>query len=73
VYFIFCDTLYYLISHSHPLWTLEPTWPIKTRLVALFGEFIVFAITVLFYRKVSLTPSVLGLVDSIVGVNLYRS
>ena len=25
VYFIFCDTLYYLISHSHPLWTLEPT------------------------------------------------
>lgn len=49
VYFIFCDVLYYLITYSHPLWSLEPTWPLKTKLICLFGEFIVFASTVLIF------------------------
>jgi hypothetical protein len=49
VYFIFCDVLYYYITYTHPLWTLEPTWPLKTKLICIFGEFIVFASTVLIF------------------------
>lgn len=49
IYFILCDVLYYYITYNHPLWDLEPTWPLKYKLVSLFGEFLVFASTILLY------------------------
>lgn len=49
IYFIFLDVLYYYITYTHPLWKLEPTWPLKYKIVSLFGEFLVFASTVLIY------------------------
>ena len=49
LYFILIDALYYYVTYNHRLWSLAPTWPLRHELEAVFGEFIVFACTVLIY------------------------
>jgi hypothetical protein len=49
LYFILGDALYYYVANNHRLWSIEPTWPLKSELVSLTGEFIVFACTVLIF------------------------
>ncbi|MFC5452063.1 hypothetical protein [Paenibacillus aestuarii] len=49
LYFLFCDVAYYYVAYSHRLWNLTPTWPLRYELVSLFGEFLVFASTVLIF------------------------
>lgn len=49
LYFILGDVLYYYITYHHRLWSLTPTPPLKTELVCLVGEFLVFASTILIY------------------------
>lgn len=49
LFFLFGDVLYYYVTYTHRLWTLEPTWPLKHELICLVGEFIVFSCTVLIY------------------------
>jgi hypothetical protein len=49
LYFILGDILYYYVTYTHRLWSLEPTWPLKNELLCVGGEFIVFASTVLIF------------------------
>ncbi|MEH7416075.1 hypothetical protein V7266_12400 [Neobacillus drentensis] len=49
LYFILGDVLYYYLSYNHRLWSLAPTWPIKSEFVCLTGEFIVFTSTILIF------------------------
>jgi hypothetical protein len=48
-YFMFCDIMYYLVTVDHRLWSLEPTWPLHSELVVIWGELIVFTSTVLIF------------------------
>jgi hypothetical protein len=49
LFFILGDALYYYVSHTHRLWSLEPTWPLKSEFVCVIGEFLVFASATLIY------------------------
>jgi hypothetical protein len=49
LYFLLGDALYYYVSYTHRLWSLEPTWPLKNEVTCIAGEFIVFACTILIY------------------------
>jgi hypothetical protein len=61
-YFMFCDIMYYLVTVDHRLWSLEPTWPLHSELVVIWGELIVFTSTVLIY---------FDLVDLTVGQHVH--
>ncbi|PFO09639.1 hypothetical protein COJ85_01430 [Bacillus sp. AFS076308] len=49
LYFLLGDALYYYVSYTHRLWSLEPTWPLKNEVICIAGEFIVFACTILIF------------------------
>ncbi|MGG1514439.1 CBO0543 family protein [Paenibacillus oryzisoli] len=49
LYMILLDILYYYITCDHRLWSLMPQAPFKTELLAILGEFTVFASAMLMF------------------------
>lgn len=49
LFFVLCDTFYYYATYTYRLWSLQPTWPLRSEMITLVGEFIVFASTTLIF------------------------